>query len=254
MIDRFNRRLSKIFGPYKRIDRVMELRDEMLGTLMDKYDKFRSQGMGEEESYNKSLDTLIGIEKTILAIERESIQPAPEGVINKYILPSLAYWLTLIVAYLGVSLSTRRWDVTWMIVVDGALLFGAVVGLVMFRISKEKGMRLLSRSNLLIASMLITTTIYLAWSFASGKWQYTWVIFLVGIMVAYIIDMVIQSGKGKFIIKPLDAIILTVLTAIVVYILTSFLTGAWATTWIIFVVMALGVIVELMIFNKKSTR
>lgn len=253
MIDRFNKQLNKIFGSYKKIDKIMELREEMLGALMDRYDELKSQGLSDEESFTKSLEILDGITDTIDILEEENTQPIPQDPISKYFLPALAYWLVLIVVFLGVSLGTGRWDVTWMIVVGGALLFGAVVGGVLFKVSREKGMKLLSRSNLLIASMFITTAAYLVWSFATSNWQYTWVTFLLGVMIWYAIDMIVRKNNKGIQVKVLDVILLTVLATVVIYIIASFLSGAWAMTWLAFVIMALAIIVELMIFSKKQT-
>lgn len=253
MIERFNKHLNKIFSSYKKNDKIMDFKEELLGSLMDRFNELKSEGLSDDESYTNSLLILDGIKDTISVLEKE-VAPMPvEKNMNSYLLPACAYWLVVIIAYLGISFTTGYWHKTWMIAVGGALLFGIIVSGLLFKVSRDKGMKLLSRSNMLMAFMLLSTAVYLGWSFITKQWAYTWITFVIGLLLWYVVDIFVRvkEKKGKVIVNLMDAIIVTILTALIIYIFISFYLSLWATSWIIFVIMALFIIIEIMIFNKK---
>lgn len=254
MIERFKKKLMKIFAPYKKNDKVMEFKEELLGSLMDRYNELKAEGMTDDESFTKSLDILDGIKDTVELINKESLVVEPENLINKYLLPTCAYWVTLIIAYLVLSFSIIPFSKSWMIIVAGALLFVVIASVVMFIANNNKGNKILSRGNMFLAFLSLSVIAYLAWSFITLNWHYTWVTFIAGLLLWYVVDYVlrVKATKGGFKIQVFDVIIITVLASLIVYIMISFIYSMWATSWIIFVFMALLIIIELMIFNKKK--
>lgn len=48
------------------------------------------------------------------------------------------YWLSILAAYLGYSLLTNRWDISWIIWPVAGILFGVISILVEFFVSKEE--------------------------------------------------------------------------------------------------------------------
>lgn len=252
MIERFNKHLNRVFSSYKKNDKIMEFKEELLGSLMDRFNELKAEGLSDEESYVKSLQILEGIKDTIKTLEDDySIKTEPK-IVNKYLLPALSYWLVVIIVYLGISFTqVMPWSRSWTIVVAGALLFAIILSAILFKITKEKGMKLASRFNILTGIMLLSTVIFLAWSFITKQWHLSWITYVAGIMVWYLIDIFMRmKGKKKMSITSFDAIIVTVLASLIVYIIISFTFGIWATSWLVFVVMALLIIVEIMLFEK----
>ncbi len=251
MIDRFNKHLNKIFGSYKKSTKIMEFRDEILGALMDRFNELTAEGLNEEESFTRSLDILDGIEDTIKSMEEDEIRESKP--IGRYLLPSAAYWISVVLAYLLCSFGTKAWDMTWMIFIAGALIYLTAVSIICFKLSREKGLKFLSKGNLLITLMCISAAAHLLWSYFTHNYSYTWIAYVIGFFLWYVADIFlrIKGGKGKFKITAADAVIVTVLAAVIVYILISFIYGIWATSWLVFIVMALFIVIELMIFKKK---
>lgn len=91
------------------------------------------------------------------------------------------------------------------------------------------------------ALWLLVVAVYFLFSMQFGGWQYTWLIFLWASMGQIIMDMVRDYNKGK----PLGKIMRSGfsgclwLGATILYFIFSFATGAWATSWIIFIVAAI---------------
>lgn len=249
MKDRFAKHLNKIFSSYQKNDKIMDFKEELLGSLMDRYNELNSSGMASEESYLKSLEILDGIKDTIKSMETEVVVK----VTDKYLLPAMAYWLSVVLVFLAVSFSTTRWDITWMIIVGGALVFGVIVCYKLSILAKVKGMKLLSRGNLLGAIIFLALIVYLSYSFASHKWAYSWITFIIALLVWYLLDVLLRMKEKKGVkITVFDAIIVTVMVTLIIYVLVSFIGGLWATSWLIFIVMALIIIVELMLFKSHK--
>lgn len=74
-------------------------------------------------------------------------------------------------------------------------------------------------------------------SFTSGNWHISWLIFLWGSICQNVLDMVINYNKGKPLKKVLRSGLSSILwlLTVIAYFLISFASGAWATTWLIFI-------------------
>jgi hypothetical protein len=150
MIERFSKHLSKIFTPYRKNDKIMEFKEELLGSLMDRYNELKASGLTDEESYTKSLEILDGITDTITTLEQEyGTGDKKVNPIQKYLLPAGIYWLSVVLIYLVASAIIFSFDsMTWLIFIGGVLIFGVAVGVVFFKVAKEKKLKFLSKSNL----------------------------------------------------------------------------------------------------------
>ena len=74
-------------------------------------------------------------------------------------------------------------------------------------------------------------------SFTNGNWHISWLIFLWGSICQKVFDMVINYNKGKPLKKVLRSGLSSILwlLTVIAYFLISFASGAWATTWLIFI-------------------
>lgn len=252
MLNKFNKHLNKIFSSYKKNNKIMEFKEELLGSLMDRYNEFKEEGLSDEESYDKSLIILDGIKDTIATLEEEYREDIPKkNNTSRYLLASAAYWIIIVLAFFALTFTDL--SKTWLVFIAGALLYGIFVSLILFSISKKKGMNILSRTNIFSTIMCIITAVYLIWSILSDKWVYSWIIFIVGLLIWYIIDIIVKIKNTKgYKLKVYDVIIVTVLITLIIYFLISFIYTAWYKSWIIFIIMSFFIIIELMIFIRKK--
>ena len=98
---------------------------------------------------------------------------------------------------------------------------------------------------------LLTVAAYLTVSFIFGHWNMTWLLFLTAAAGSVVIDVIFDMNRGHTLAEEWDNIVGIVWLGIVfIYFLISFLTGAWAITWAIFIAgAAISVILDAV---KKS--
>ncbi len=102
-------------------------------------------------------------------------------VIRSVILILFGLVTTLI--YLGISFSTEKWAFTWIIYLIGAFVW--YITDIFFRIRHK--VSVLRIFDGLTVTFLLTLATYFAASFISGRWDVTWILFLVGILVMLVI-------------------------------------------------------------------
>lgn len=89
---------------------------------------------------------------------------------------------------------------------------------------------------------LATVPAYLLYSFATGRWATSWLIFLLSTITEIVINTAVDLNNikkdRKKVIRGAASSILW-LAAIIVYFLVSFSTGAWSVSWMIFILAAI---------------
>ncbi|MBQ4353705.1 MAG: hypothetical protein IJC71_02310 [Clostridia bacterium] len=106
------------------------------------------------------------------------------------------------------------------------------------RWGRETGRKNLERilSKISTCMWLCTVIVYFLFSVYFGAWHYSWLIFLWSSIGQIIMGMVKKVNRGK----PLKRVLKSGLTSIlwlitvILYILLSFMSGAWHLTWLIF--------------------
>ncbi len=110
------------------------------------------------------------------------------------IIGSAVYLLTLIIVFLGVSMATHQWGDTWVIVVDGILIWVAyIISLIINRVLEMKRFfHFIARLLLAGDVMIITVAVFL---FFVGviEMPKSWLILIFGVMSMFICDAVFAS-------------------------------------------------------------
>ncbi|MCM1544086.1 MAG: hypothetical protein NC110_02200 [Ruminococcus sp.] len=151
--------------------------------------------------------------------------------------------LSLVVVYLAVSLFTKAWAKTWLIIVAGVIIAacaGLVVG-IKKSVSKEK-------PNYIAARLMSATVVMLVCVFAFlvgiilFKVTKSYIIFILGVAIAMIADILISyAAKGKIAMVNL-LIYIPVICALVYVTLGLFNSAIWATGWMLILV---GLVVDI---------
>ncbi len=99
---------------------------------------------------------------------------------------------------------------------------------------------------------LAIVIIFFLFSFTTGMWHISWLIFLWGSICQTVLDMVVKYNKGKSLRSVLKSGLSSImwLVIVIVYFIGSFATGAWQISWLIFVFGALVQTVIGWIFGK----
>lgn len=94
---------------------------------------------------------------------------------------SSTLWTAIVALYFILSFMTGAWHVTWMIFIIGAL----VQNIIRFSYGDQKGYNKLISSTIWISALLI----YLFVSFTTYYWAWTWIIFIVALLVNQLIKL-----------------------------------------------------------------
>ena len=109
------------------------------------------------------------------------------------ILGVAVYWILITAIYLTCSFLSKAWNITWIMFPCAAFLF-AMIAFLFFNIKARKKFSIL---NLIAVTVFVCTAIYLLVSFLTHLWAFTWLIFLVMIVVILIELMVFLQKKPK---------------------------------------------------------
>lgn len=98
---------------------------------------------------------------------------------------------------------------------------------------------------------ILTVAWYFLYSFHSGRWATSWLLFLGSSVGSMLLDIVVKHSEGKAWSKCGDWHGIFWVGLVMLYFQTSFLFGNWATSWLLFLVGA-GVEVVWDMFQKNK--
>lgn len=161
---------------------------ELAEKLGDAYDKRVSAGMSELDAYRAVLANIDEIEKTIKSLEKTEQEVSAKefargrkesfkafGKINT------ALWLLVVIVYILFSMRFGRWQYTWLIFIWASM--GQVIMDMVKDYNKGKPLDRVMRSGFSGCLWLGVTILYFIFSFATGAWATSWVIFLAAAII-----------------------------------------------------------------------
>ena len=177
------------------------------------------------------------------------------GIIGN-ILGSVVYILLLVTVFLMVSFSTHAWSMTWIIVVDGILLW--VVYLLLLGVKKFTSMKrifhIFARIALFGAVVNVTVAAFL-FLVALTDWPHTWLLVIVGLILAFVGDGLYATlTKAKLTIFYWLLYIPVIATFLFIIVGVLHLL-AWNVAWLIIplsLVLDVAVIVAAMARNRAE--
>lgn len=165
---------------------------------------------------------------------------------------SVLFILILLVAYLGISFTTMDWAHTWVLMVDGILLW--IVYLLTLGVKKISGMRrifhIFARVLLAIDIMVLTVAVFLL-SLTILHISHSWVIVIGGIMSIFIADGIFAGvTKQKFAI--MNYLIYIPVVATMLYIVLGGIgLIAWNTGWLLIIA---GLLIDIIVIIVTMSR
>ncbi|MBR2133195.1 MAG: hypothetical protein IJ851_00615 [Eubacterium sp.] len=147
---------------------------------------------------------------------------------------SLIYMLMLVVVYLGISFSTREWGMTWVIMVDGVLIWLSYILALLINKTAElkKVFHILARLLLAADVMVISVALFI---FMIGVLHMpsSWVIIIAGIMLMFVADGIYASvSKQKLAIINWLLYIPAIGTMLFIIVCALHFVS-WSTGWLI---------------------
>ncbi len=177
--------------------------DRLTGEAEAEYDRIVASGKTDLEAYrgavervmpelNRSAVTLKGAGGSKDEGEKEDGKKEEKDPEKETIsaLESAAHailWLVTVVAYFAISFIFKRWDLTWLMFLSAAA--GSVVINMVFALNR--GRTIVDEwDNLNGIVWLLTIGVYFLVSILTGKWAFTWLIFIAAIAASVILDAV----------------------------------------------------------------
>lgn len=116
--------IDRIFAEAPDCNRTREMKEEMLGNILERYDDLIREGKSEKEAYDISVAGIGDISELIASVKAEYGNVAEskkkeerqeKGVANtvRGILEALI-WIATFTAYFTVSFATGMWNITWL--------------------------------------------------------------------------------------------------------------------------------------------
>lgn len=168
------------------------------------------------------------------------------------IVGSVTYILCIIVAFLGIGFSTHTWSPTWLIVVDGILLW--VAYLLSLGVRKITGLKrifhIFARILMALDVMVVSVEVFL-FSLSFLKLERSWLFIILGVAAMFVADAVYAvATKQKLAILNI-LIYMPVVATMLYIILSAFGILAWRTGWLLIIV---SLIINMLIIFVKLTK
>lgn len=213
---------DKLFEDAPKTRKALELKQEMAQNALDKYEDLLQDGHSEEDAYRNVIQSIGDVTELFEEVEEKNLLQLPEKDRKKRaLLQAIAIGLYILagVTFFGFALIGYGQLTTIGLVLGGLICIAPTIMLVyaanMYPVYKkhekpdmveeykeQKYIRNRDRAVLGSVSTLLWTLVLVAYfiiSFASGAWNITWVIFLIGGSLQSVVALVysLRSDKKK---------------------------------------------------------
>jgi len=259
--------IESLFDTAPKTGRVRELKEELLSDLTAKYDDLVAQGRSEEEAYKIAIGSIGDVDELIKNLENDKIYNYARQESDRHrsaMIVSTAVGLYIIAVAVQIlfamigdcySHSDFYAEVGCVLMfVIAAIATSMLVYNAMSRPKYHKADETIveefkerknvsSESNQIYRSISsamwpLIVAVYLLISFFFNSWAYSWIIFIIGASVQNILKLAFEMNDrnpdGAQIYRSISSAMWPLIVA--AYFVISFLTGAWAYSWIIFII------------------
>ncbi|MBQ6263722.1 MAG: hypothetical protein IJK58_09430 [Clostridia bacterium] len=190
-------------GASKDAGEFLGIVDRLTAAAEEEYDRIAASGKTDLEAYRGA------VEKVMPELNRSAVflngtvgeadgsasedekdaekDPEKEAISALESTAHAVLWLITVAAYFAVSFIFGHWNITWLMFLSAAA--GSVVINMVFALNR--GRTIVDEwDNLNGIVWLVTIGIYFLVSFLTGKWAFTWLIFIAAIAASVILDAV----------------------------------------------------------------
>jgi hypothetical protein len=250
---------------------VLDIKEELLSNLCEKYDDLVADGKSEEDAYALVIASIGDVNDLVSGGARYGFHTHEEiekkhNIKNVFISIGGALFILSIAALFVLNMyGYQTAGIGAMIVLcaiaTGCVIYGANTGKDKYKKTddtftenyKEKAFEedRIAKLKKAVSSALwpLIVVVYFAVSFITGMWAVTWIIFLIGVFVQQLIFFLLSKPVDK---KPLRYSLIWSIT-VIVYLVVSFAFGIWQWSWLIFIAaVAVQEIIRLVLVWKRG--
>lgn len=188
-----------------------EIVDRLTAAAEEEYDRIAASGRTDLEAYRGAVETVTPeLERSVDLLKgdgnaaaeesgkEEENDPEKEAISALESTAHAVLWLVTVAAYFAISFIFGHWNITWIMFLSAAA--GSVVINMIFALNR--GHTIVEEwDNLNGIVWLVTIGVYFLVSFLTGKWAFTWLIFIAAIAASVILDAVkktlVRSQGGE---------------------------------------------------------
>lgn len=244
-MEKFRKYIDKKFTSYPKSRALDELKEELIATLLERYQEYLSNGLNEEDSYRKAIESIGDCKETVNLIESNIDKKTKVLRTRMAIWGSILYWLTVSTIFLTVSMITQKWIYTWIIYPVAAAIYLCIALAIVFPKGRSLGKNSRIRISVILSFLIITLGVYFLVSFFSKMWAITWVIFLIGFSLGMICDAIMIRKSHKTLFSVYFYLIICFLTSAIYQLITHFEIVKASLSWLIY----LFAIICILIYN-----
>lgn len=236
MYKRFLKYLDKDFKFVPNTVEVQEFKEELLGTLMDRDNELRQQGnKTDDEIFDECIKSIDGYKDTLKLFKGNPKVTEAVKKVSYVSLVSLCYFLVLVAAFLVVSFAVKNvWRWSWIIVVDGALLFSLVLLIKSADKFVKMGKTLPFRLCIPFIVFITAVICFLTISVFTGLWGKVWIAFLLAVPASFLADILAGYIIGDTRFTKASAVLFVTTAGTLLYVTLAFLkVFAWHPFWLI---------------------
>ncbi len=260
VFDEIRKRVAKVFLFCPRTQQLKDYKDEVLGTIMDKYNDLVSGGMGEREAFRTCCDSIDQFYDKEIVKQLEQVKgkmtnaKMSREVAKTVVWGVLTYVCLALVTFFSLGVSKVGWaNASYVIIAAVCLPLVAGIFVVVLK-ARAHSTYVINRFTIWLSGMFTVTIIYLIVSLSlyfsgnfnyvvdgepSSVWAITWVTFIIGLVVVDIVDLRYRMRARKRIYSAFDAFVLSTFITLSVYLTTSIVMDIavchpiWNVSWII---------------------
>ena len=170
------------------------------------------------------------------------------------IVGSFAYLLLLVIVFLGISFTTGMWKYTWVIMVDGVLLwidYLLSLGIIKF-VSMKRIFHIFARLLLFGAVVIFTIAAFLC-VVALTDLPGSWLIVIAGLIIALLCDGIFASATHARLAILHWLLYIPIISALLFIIIGALGIFAWRIAWIIIpIAIAIDLIIAIAAIGKND--
>lgn len=259
MKDTLRSYIESLFEEAPATKKAVELKEELIQNLNDKYDDLLSEGKTPEAAYNLSVagigDVSSLIEDLKKDIDEQTETAAPKAKKRSALFVSSAVMLYILSVIPVLLLGSCGYELQGVVLMF--LCIAAATGLLVYNgmtkptyrkkddtvveefkaWKSENTDRVRVRKAVSSALWMLVVVLYFLISFYTMRWDISWIIFLIGAVVENVFRFFFDPHDSRNIRKILSSVLW--LLIVIAYFFISFTTMRWGVTWIIFLIGAM---------------
>lgn len=171
---------------------------ELTEELGEEFDERVKAGMSELDAYRDVLKNVNDIQKILDSLpvteEEQNVRKRKKSSKNlDKILSKISSccWLLVVMVYIWFSMTYGGWELTWLIFLWGAI--GQIFLSMVKNYNHGKTLKKVLRGGMSGVLWIAITILYIIFSFATGWWHITWLIYIAATIVQIIMNALLDE-------------------------------------------------------------